>query len=124
MRPMADSDAMRAIPWLNPGPNLIHHRRHRTSRQIKSAEASGKPMSAYKSDFLNVLATRGFIHQLSDAAGLDARAARGEITAYVGFDATAASLHIGNLRSTLMLRWLPKTAHPPTPLMGARTSQH
>src|SRR6476620_2218311 len=54
-------------------------------------------MSAYKSDFLQVLAERGFIHQVSDAAGLDAKAAAGPITAYVGFDATAPSLHIGNL---------------------------
>ena len=46
-------------------------------------------MSAYKSDFLQVLAERGFIHQVSDAAGLDAKAAAGPITAYVGFDATA-----------------------------------
>ena len=54
-------------------------------------------MSAYKSDFLQVLAERGFIHQVSDAGGLDAKAAAGPITAYVGFDATAPSLHIGNL---------------------------
>jgi tyrosyl-tRNA synthetase len=80
-------------------------------------------MSAYKSDFLNVLATRGFIHQLSDAAGLDARAAQGEITAYVGFDATAASLHIGNLLSIMMLRWLQKTGHRPIVLMGGGTSK-
>ena len=61
-------------------------------------------MSAYKSDFLQVLAERGFIHQVSDAAGLDAKAAAGPITAYVGFDATAPSLHIGNLLTIMMLR--------------------
>ena len=61
-------------------------------------------MSAYKSDFLQVLAERGFIHQVSDAAGLDAKAAAGAITAYVGFDATAPSLHIGNLLTIMMLR--------------------
>src|SRR6266496_3789750 len=54
-------------------------------------------MSAYKSDFLRILAERGFIHQVSDAEGLDAKAAAGPITAYVGFDATAPSLHISNL---------------------------
>jgi tyrosyl-tRNA synthetase len=80
-------------------------------------------MSVYKSDFLNVLTARGFIHQLSDAAGLDARAAQGAITAYVGFDATAASLHIGNLLSIMMLRWLQKTGHRPIVLMGGGTSK-
>ncbi|HEY4404023.1 MAG TPA: tyrosine--tRNA ligase [Xanthobacteraceae bacterium] len=80
-------------------------------------------MSEYKSDFLNVLANRGFIHQLSDAAGLDARAAKGAITAYVGFDATAPSLHIGNLLSIMMLRWLQKTGHRPIVLMGGGTSK-
>jgi tyrosyl-tRNA synthetase len=80
-------------------------------------------MSAYKSDFLNVLASRGFIHQLSDAAALDARAVQGAITAYVGFDATAPSLHIGNLLSIMMLRWLQKTGHRPIVLMGGGTSK-
>src|SRR6202166_2625771 len=80
-------------------------------------------MSAYKSDFLDVLASRGFIHQLSDAAGLDARAAEGAITAYVGFDATAPSLHIGHLLSIMMLRWLQKTGHRPIVLMGGGTSK-
>src|SRR5947199_4825737 len=80
-------------------------------------------MSTYKSEFLNVLKERGFIHQLSDAAGLDARAAEGPITAYVGFDATAPSLHIGNLLSIMMLRWLQKTGHRPIALMGGGTSK-
>ena len=80
-------------------------------------------MSAYKSDFLHVLAARGFIHQLSDAAGLEARAAKGAITAYVGFDATAPSLHIGNLLSIMMLRWLQRTGHRPIVLMGGGTSK-
>jgi tyrosyl-tRNA synthetase len=80
-------------------------------------------MSAYKSEFLQVLADRGFIHQVSDAAGLDARASTGRITAYVGFDATASSLHIGNLLSIMMLRWLQKTGHRPIALMGGGTSK-
>jgi hypothetical protein len=54
-------------------------------------------MSAYKSDFLNILAERGFIHQVSEPEALDARAKAGAITAYIGFDCTAASLHIGSL---------------------------
>ena len=54
-------------------------------------------MSAYKSEFLNVLATRGFIHQVSEPDALDQLAASKSITAYIGFDCTAASLHIGSL---------------------------
>src|SRR5437868_12444106 len=80
-------------------------------------------MSAYKSDFLRVLAERGFIHQLSDSEGLDAKAASTTITAYVGFDATAPSLHIGNLLTIMMLRWLQKTGHRPIALMGGGTSK-
>jgi tyrosyl-tRNA synthetase len=80
-------------------------------------------MSTYKSDFLRVLAERGFIHQLSDAEGLDARASAGPVTAYVGFDATAPSLHIGNLLTIMMLRWLQKTGHRPIALMGGGTSK-
>jgi tyrosyl-tRNA synthetase len=80
-------------------------------------------MSTYKSEFLNTLSNRGFIHQLSDAAGLDARAAQGAITAYVGFDATASSLHIGNLLSIMMLHWLQQTGHRPIALMGGGTSK-
>jgi tyrosyl-tRNA synthetase len=80
-------------------------------------------MSAYKSDFLRVLADRGFIHQVSNAEGLDAKAAAGTVTAYVGFDATAASLHIGNLLTIMMLRWLQQTGHRPIALMGGGTSK-
>src|SRR2546421_3872848 len=80
-------------------------------------------MSDYKSDFLRVLSERGFVHQISDAAGLDARAAAGPITAYVGYDATAPRLHIGNLLTIMMLRWLQKTGHHPIALMGGGTSK-
>ena len=80
-------------------------------------------MSAYKSDFLHVLASRGFIHQVSEPEALDARAKAGAITAYVGYDATAPSLHIGNLLTIMMLRWLQKTGHQPIALMGGGTSK-
>src|SRR6202051_3794940 len=60
-------------------------------------------MRAYKSDFLNILAERGFIHQVSEPDVLDARAVAGPITAYIGFDCTAASLHIGSLLPVLVL---------------------
>ncbi|MEA2987007.1 MAG: tyrosyl-tRNA synthetase, partial [Alphaproteobacteria bacterium] len=82
-----------------------------------------KAMTTYKSDFLNVLASRGFIHQLSDAAGLDAKAAAGPITGYQGFDCTAPSLHVGNLLGIMMLRWLQKTGHRPIVLIGGGTTR-
>jgi tyrosyl-tRNA synthetase len=80
-------------------------------------------MGAYKSEFPHDLAERGFIHQVSDAEGLDAKAAAGPITAYVGFDATAPSLHIGNLLTIMMLRRLQKAGHRPIALMGGGTSK-
>ncbi len=79
-------------------------------------------MSPYKSDFLRVLDERGFIHQIADPEGLDDAASKGTITAYVGYDATATSLHIGNLISVTMLYWLQETGHRPITLMGGGTS--
>ncbi len=79
-------------------------------------------MTAFKSDFLNVLQERGFIHQASDFEGLDALAAKGEATAYVGYDCTAPSLHIGNFVSLMMLYWLQQTGNKPITLMGGGTT--
>ena len=79
-------------------------------------------MSRYKSDFLRVLDERGFIHQISDPEGLDALALKGPITGYVGYDATATSIHIGNLISVTMLYWLQETGHKAISLMGGGTS--
>jgi tyrosyl-tRNA synthetase len=79
-------------------------------------------MTAYKSDFLNVLHSRGLVHQISDPQGLDAACAKGIVTAYVGYDATATSLHIGNLISVTMLHWFQETGHRPITLMGGGTS--
>lgn len=76
----------------------------------------------FKSDFLNVLDQRGFIHQISDPEGLDALAAKERITGYVGYDATATSIHIGNLITVTMLYWLQETGHRPISLMGGGTS--
>ena len=76
-----------------------------------------------KSDFLRVLTERGFIHQCSDFAGLDEKAQNGRITAYVGYDCTASSLHIGNLISAMMLHWLQQTGHRPITLMGGGTTR-
>ncbi len=77
----------------------------------------------YKSDFLNVLSERGFIHQLSDVEGLDDALCDGVLTAYVGFDCTAPSLHIGSLVQVMMLRWLQKTGGRPLALMGGGTTR-
>lgn len=79
-------------------------------------------MTTFRSDFLNMLDQRGLIHQISDPQGLDARCLAGPITAYVGYDATATSLHIGNLISATMLYWLQETGHRPIALMGGGTS--
>ena len=79
-------------------------------------------MPAFKSDFLHTLFERGFIHQLSDETGLDALFASQPVTAYVGYDATATSLHIGNLISATMLHWMQQTGHRPIALMGGGTS--
>ena len=80
-------------------------------------------MSEFKSDFLNVLQSRGFIHQCSDFAGLDALAAKGEVISYVGYDCTAPSLHVGHLLSIMMLHWLQRTGNKPIALMGGGTTR-
>jgi tyrosyl-tRNA synthetase len=80
-------------------------------------------MSEYKSDFLRVLSERGYIHQVSDASGLDELAARNEVVAYVGYDCTAPSLHIGHLISIMMLHWLQQTGNKPITLMGGGTTR-
>src|ERR1700681_3280375 len=80
-------------------------------------------MSAYKSDFLNILAERGFMHQVSEPDVLDARALAGPIAAYIGFDCTAASLHVGSLLPIMMLYWLQQTGHRPIALMGGGTTR-
>src|SRR3954447_23029908 len=79
-------------------------------------------MTAFKSDFLNTLQERGFVHQCSDFEGLDALAAKGEATAYVGYDCTARSLHIGNFLTMMMLHWLQQTGNKPITLMGGGTT--
>jgi tyrosyl-tRNA synthetase len=79
-------------------------------------------MTAFKSDFLNVLQERGFIHQCSDFEGLDALAAKGEARAYVGYDCTAPSLHIGNFLTMMMLYWLQQSGNKPITLMGGGTT--
>jgi tyrosyl-tRNA synthetase len=80
-------------------------------------------MPALKSDFLRVLTERGYVHQCTDLEALDAAAAAGPITAYIGFDATASSLHVGNLVSIMLLHRLQQTGHRPIVVMGGGTTK-
>ncbi|WP_174801825.1 tyrosine--tRNA ligase [Martelella limonii] len=78
-------------------------------------------MSTFKSEFLHTLSERGFIHQISDETGLDDLLSKEQVTAYIGFDPTAPSLHAGSLIQIMMLHWFQKTGHRPISLMGGGT---
>ncbi|TCM85291.1 tyrosine--tRNA ligase [Rhodovulum steppense] len=76
-----------------------------------------------KSDFLRVMIERGYLADCTDYQGLDEALSQGVVTAYIGYDATAASLHVGHLLNIMMLRWLQKTGHRPITLMGGGTTK-
>tara|TARA_Y100001970_G_scaffold256461_1_gene334200 strand:- start:274 stop:1539 length:1266 start_codon:yes stop_codon:yes gene_type:complete len=80
-------------------------------------------MGTYSSEFLHVLSERGYIHQCTNTEGLDKLALKENINAYIGFDCTAESLHVGSLVQIMMLRWLQKTGHKPIVLLGGGTTQ-
>jgi len=81
-------------------------------------------MSEPKSEFLRAMTQRGFMHQCTDFDALDEKAASGQpVVAYIGFDLTADSLHVGSLVQIMMLRWLQKTGHKPIVLMGGGTTK-
>ncbi len=80
-------------------------------------------MNAFRSEFLKTLAERGFIHQCTDLTSLDERLSAGPVAAYIGFDATADSLHTGHLLPIMTLRWLQKCGHKPVVLIGGGTTQ-
>jgi tyrosyl-tRNA synthetase len=80
-------------------------------------------MSTYKSAFLQVLADRGFIHQVSEPKVLDELARSSRITGYIGFDCTAPSLHVGSLVQIMLLYWMQQTGHRPIALMGGGTTR-
>jgi tyrosyl-tRNA synthetase len=80
-------------------------------------------MTQYKSDLLRLLDERGYIHQLTDAEGLDALAAKQVVPGYIGFDPTAPSLHVGSLVQIMMLRRLQQAGHKPIVLMGGGTGK-
>lgn len=81
------------------------------------------PQNNFQSEFLRSLQTRGYIHQTTDGGALDAAAHKGVITGYIGFDATADSLHIGNLVGIMLLRRLQQAGHRPVVLMGGGTTK-
>ncbi len=76
-----------------------------------------------KSEFLKIIGERGFIHQGTDLEALDEKMAKGPITAYIGFDATASSFHVGSLVQIMLLYWLQKCGHRPLVLMGGATTK-
>jgi tyrosyl-tRNA synthetase len=76
-----------------------------------------------KSDFLRVMIERGFLADCTDMQGFDEALIAGVVPAYIGFDATAKSLHVGSLIQIMMLRWLQKTGHKPITLMGGGTTK-
>ncbi len=80
-------------------------------------------MTQYTSELLNLLASRGYIHQVTDASALDALAATQIVPGYIGFDATAPSLHVGNLVSIMLLRRLQQAGHKPVVVMGGGTTR-
>ena len=81
-------------------------------------------MTAFRSDFLRIATERGFVHQCTDEAGLDARLAdKAPVAAYIGYDCTADSLHVGSLLSIMLLRHFQKTGHKPIVLMGGGTTK-
>ncbi|MCA0201632.1 MAG: tyrosine--tRNA ligase [Proteobacteria bacterium] len=80
-------------------------------------------MAAYKSELIETLTSRGFLHQCTNLEGLDAKAAAGVVTGYIGFDATADSLHVGHLVQIMALRWMQKTGQRPIALMGGGTTK-
>jgi tyrosyl-tRNA synthetase len=80
-------------------------------------------MARFKSEFLSTLDERGFIHQCSDFVGLDALAEKRQVVAYVGYDCTAPSMHIGNFITIMMLYWLQQSGNKPITLMGGGTTR-
>jgi tyrosyl-tRNA synthetase len=80
-------------------------------------------MGPFKSEYLRTLSERGYLHQITDADGLDAQLNSGVVSAYIGFDATADSLHIGSLVQIMLLRRLQQAGHRPIVLMGGGTTK-
>ena len=92
-----------------------------TATNLPAAPAAAP--SSLRSELLRTLVERGFLHQCTDLEALDAAAASGRITGYIGFDATADSLHVGSLIQIMMLRHMQRTGHRPIVLMGGGTTK-
>ncbi len=88
----------------------------------RATAASGCAMT-YQSDLLTTLTSRGYVHQMTDAAALDALAGKQVVPGYIGFDPTAPSLHVGSLVQIMLLRRLQQTGHKPIVLMGGGTGK-
>ena len=80
-------------------------------------------MAALSSDFMREVESRGFVHQCTDTEALDAHCANGRVTAYIGFDCTASSLHVGSLLQIMLLRHLQRSGHKPIVLLGGGTTK-
>ena len=80
-------------------------------------------MTELRSEFLREIIQRAYMHQCTDLEALDARLVEGVVSAYIGFDCTAPSLHVGSLVSIMLLRWLQRTGHRPIVLMGGGTTK-
>src|SRR6056297_2992915 len=89
------------------------------------ATTSGTSLMTYhpKSEFMHVMVERGYLADCTDYQGLDEALSEGTVTAYIGYDATAKSLHVGHLLNIMMLRWLQKCGHRPITLMGGGTTK-
>ena len=98
---------------------MLHHATQLPALSILEAYI----MTALKSDFVRTLVERGYMHQCTDLEALDDLAAKGNITAYIGYDCTAPSLHVGSLVQIMMQRHLQKTGHKPIVLMGGGTTK-
>jgi tyrosyl-tRNA synthetase len=98
-------------------------RLHEVPLVLRARAEQGSAMNEYKSELLRLLDERGYIHQLTDAEGLDALAQRQVVPGYIGFDATAPSLHVGSMVQIMLLRRLQQTGHKPVVLMGGGTTR-
>ena len=92
-----------------------------TTREMTEQTAS--PTAPARSAFLQVMEDRGYVHQCTDRNALDAAMTEGVVPAYIGFDCTADSLHVGSLVQIMMLRWLQKSGHKPIVLLGGGTTR-
>ena len=117
---VAGASCCRPMPIVVNGaqkPRACAPARHQLEKRLASV------MTELRSEFLHEITRRGFVHQCTDTEALDARMMERVVTAYIGFDCTAPSLHVGSLVSIMLLRWLRKSGHRPIVLMGGGTTK-